>query len=387
MKLAVVSYKVCWPHPESPSGYATDGGFPFQMRALAEVFEGTVLCLPVADRGRPDGEIPLEGPALRIAPLTHPRGSGIWRKLDMPVWILRNMPALVREIGRADAVHIPLPGDIGTIGMLLVMALRKPLFVRYCGNWFVERTAAERFWKWILNRCAGGRNVVLATGGAPEPPSAVNPNIQWIFSTSLTESELKLCAHRHQLDPARGLRLVTTGRQEHGKGTNVVISALALLARTLPDISLDVVGDGRALGDFRVLAASLGVGDRVRFHGQVPHARVLELLREADLFCFPTASEGFPKSVIEALACGLPVITTRVSVLPMLIANGSGVLLDGTSPEELARTIAASVSDAERYSAMSASALEVARQFSLERWRDAIADSLRSAWGPLAVQS
>ena len=49
--------------------------------------------------------------------------------------------------------------------MLFAFVLRKPLFVRHCGNWFVQTTAAEHFWKWFMVRFAGGRNVMIATGG------------------------------------------------------------------------------------------------------------------------------------------------------------------------------------------------------------------------------
>jgi glycosyltransferase involved in cell wall biosynthesis len=110
---------------------------------------------------------------------------------------------------------------------------------------------------------------------------------------------------------------------------------------------------------------------------------VIRLLQQADIFCYPTASEGFPKAVLEALACGLPVVTTRVSVLPKLIGTGCGLLLEHTNPEALAQAVLACLSDAVRYRTMSARAVETASQYSLERWRDTIGDLLRAACGPL----
>jgi glycosyltransferase involved in cell wall biosynthesis len=122
----------------------------------------------------------------------------------------------------------------------------------------------------------------------------------------------------------------------------------------------------------------------VVFHGHVSHSRVLELLDKADLFVFPTrSSEGFPKAVLEALACGLPVVTTKVSVLPNLIQRGCGVLVDDDHPETIAAAVAFCLSDPQRYREMSASALAVASEFSLERWRDTIGEHLSRAWGPL----
>jgi glycosyltransferase involved in cell wall biosynthesis len=125
-----------------------------------------------------------------------------------------------------------------------------------------------------------------------------------------------------------------------------------------------------------------GVDDRVTFHGAVNHDSVIKLLRRADVFCYPTSSEGFPKVVLEALACGLPIVTTRVSVLPQLV-DGCGVLLDDITPAAVAQAILTSLSDTDRYHAWSSCAVSRAGHYSLERWRDTIGEALQAAWGPL----
>ena len=140
MRVIVVSHKECWVDPTSSSGYATDGGFPFQMAALSELFDAITLVLPVSQRHKQNGVMPLEGHRLTVTPLTSPPGKGIWRKVGFPFWLLRNSPVLLRQLHRADAVHAPIPGDVGTVGMLLAVAFGKPLFVRHCGNWLVQRT-------------------------------------------------------------------------------------------------------------------------------------------------------------------------------------------------------------------------------------------------------
>jgi glycosyltransferase involved in cell wall biosynthesis len=135
----------------------------------------------------------------------------------------------------------------------------------------------------------------------------------------------------------------------------------------------------------RQLAADLNLADAVTFHGNVDHASVITALSQADIFCFPTTcSEGFPKAVHEALACGLPVITTPVSVLPQLIGDCNGILLPDIEPETIAQAILDITSDEERFAAMIHSAQHTAREYSLERWRDEIGRRLRAAWGPLS---
>lgn len=384
MRLAVVSHKLCWPRADSPSGYATDGGFPFQIRALSELFDATTLVVPCSATTKQPSES-LAGHNISIAPLT-PLRSGHWRRVMFPLWLLRNGPSIILRVWRTDAVHAPIPGDVGTIGILAAILFRKPLLVRHCGNWFVQRSPAERFWRWMMERFAGGRNIMLATGGAPDPPSQHNPNVRWIFSTSLTEKDLNEYKRLNDEFPSDTPRLIIIGRQERGKGTDLLIQSLPLIVKDYPRATLDVVGQGGALSELRHLVARMGLQERVKFHGEVDHKRVMTLLRQADLFCFPTSSEGFPKVVLEALACGLPVVSTRVSVLPQLI-TGCGVLVENNSPTEIADAVRACLSDAAKYRSMSRKALETARNYSLERWRDTIGFLLRGAWGPLKTEA
>ena len=380
MRLLVVSHKLCWRSDASPTGFATEGGFPAQMRAIAELFDETTVMVPVCGVGPRPGEMQLDGPGLRVLPLSAPAGRSFARKLAMPVWMGRNLGRLARAVRAADAVHAPIPGDIGTIGMWLASLAKKPLFVRYCGNFQQPRTAAERYWRRYMERHAGGRNVMFATGGGLAQPSERNSAIRWIFSTSLSRHEL--ATWRGKRVPGTAPRLIIVGRQERGKGTDRVLHALPRLLRRWPALHFDVVGEGRALPQFKVLAKRLGVADTVCFHGRVSHDRVMELLADADLFCFPTQSEGFPKAVIEALGNGLPVVTTEVSVLPALMSEGGGVVVKEPGPDALAAAIERCLEPA-RYGVMSVRAHDTAKRFSLEQWRDDIGDALSSAWGPL----
>lgn len=381
-RLVVFSHKECWADPSSPSGFATDGGFPFQMRAISECFESTTLLLPRPGARRLSNGTALAGRNLRVVPLSHIGFDGVRRKALFPFWLLRNLASILGALRGADAVHCPIPSDIGTLGMVGTYLLGFPLFVRYCGDWTRQKTTTERFDRWFLDRVAGDRVVVLATGGAETAPSPKNGAISWIFSTSLTERELEAHACERSAPTNGRVRIILVARQTPEKGSGRVIAALPRLRERFPAATFDVVGDGAALAQFRQQAADLGLAEAVTFHGNVGHDRVLELLRGADLFCMPTTvPEGFPKAVLEALACGLPVVTTRVSVLPMLIGRGGGALLDDVEPATIADAIARSVEDPGRYEAMSRSAVETAREFSLERWRDTIADRLARAWG------
>jgi glycosyltransferase involved in cell wall biosynthesis len=382
MKLIVISHKETWHDPSTASGYVTNGGFPFQMKAISELFDQTVLLLPRRTTPSPSGLRPLTGHNLVIENLSEPTGTDMRRKLALLVWLPRYLPLIWRTIHQADAVHAPVPGDIGLIGILIALVLHKPLFVRHCGTWGRQVTLADRFLLWLLERVAGGQNVVLATGWNKTPPSKHNPNIAWIFSTTLYESEFASIPTTQVWKPSSTLHLVTVGRLSPEKNFQAIIQSLTIIRRNLTDVTLDIVGDGENRFFLERLASDLGVQEKVIFHGNVSHESVLRILSNSHLFVFPTIREGFPKAVLEAMACGLPVVATNVSAIPQLIQD-CGVILNGTGADEVANGILAIINDPSQLIEMSNIARRRASSFTLENWRNIIGNRLKTAWGEL----
>ncbi len=301
------------------------------------------------------------GKNLSVVPLPSLPTTRFWRRLVVPYWLLRNGSALLRQVARADAVCALIPGDIAVLGTILAVVMRKPLLVRYTNNWAVQKTFMGRLERWLLERIATERAVVLAAGEADHQPSPGNIYVRWIFSTSLTENDLRVRAAQRRIPQSKPLRLITVARQVMAKGTDVLIQSLTLLGEKIPSIALDVVGDGPALPKFKRMVDELGLRNNVTFHGSASHETVLELLQQADLFCLPTESEGFTKAILEALACGLPVVTTRLPVLVRLVGARCGVLVDDRTPEGFARAITECLSDPDRYQKMSQEAIRTAR--------------------------
>lgn len=384
MRLAVISHKTCWRSDASPTGFASDGGFPMQLEAVASLFSATSVVVPVDLPANRRGEVPVSGNGMAVVPLRPLGGRGIGRKLQLPLWLLREGARIARVVRDADAIYAPIPGDVGTIGIIMSLLFRRRLLVRYCGNWRRPRTAAERLWIALLERIAGDSTVVLATGGDEQPPSKQNPAIGWIFATSLGRAEIERLGKPRKLPVERAPRIAIACRQDERKGTDVVIRALARLQSRIPGVELHVAGEGPALPDCRALARSHGLDDKVTFHGKLDHEGVIRLLQRCDLFCFPTrASEGFPKAVLEAMACGLPVVTTAVAALPLLVGTDAGVVVAAANPQPVADAMERILLCGRTYANMSEAALRKARRYSMEAWAATIEQRLATAWGPL----
>jgi N-acetyl-alpha-D-glucosaminyl L-malate synthase BshA len=114
-----------------------------------------------------------------------------------------------------------------------------------------------------------------------------------------------------------------------------VVEAFAKIRQHVPSV-LVLVGDGPERPATEAAVARLGVGEHVRFLGKVD--AVADLLRAADLFLLPSASESFGLAALEAMACGVPVIASRVGGIPEVIVDGeSGALVDVGDVDAMAR--------------------------------------------------
>jgi phosphatidylinositol alpha-1,6-mannosyltransferase len=127
------------------------------------------------------------------------------------------------------------------------------------------------------------------------------------------------------LKPSQHVLLVVS-RLVPEKGIHLAIRGLARLRRE--DVTLMIAGSGSDEARLQELATSLGVSRSVCFCGFVPHGKLPSYLNAADVFLMPTlCHEAFPMTLVEAMACGLPVVATDVGGISTAIDNGADGLL------------------------------------------------------------
>jgi glycosyltransferase involved in cell wall biosynthesis len=320
MRVCVISFKECW--RDASARWMSDGGFPRQMTAIASLFDEMTLLTAVVPARR--GGIPLPA-TLRLVPLPRPAGVDTRRKLSVVAGLPRYARTMATEIRRADAVHVPLPGDLPFIGMVMAQIFRKPLLARYGSSWPVnaETTVMNRVTKRWMRLAAGGRNVMLATGEDDGPPA---PRMHWIFASALWASELGALCPRLDRGLSSPPRLVYAGRLSPEKGVAVLLRALALLDIHAPGLRpiLTVAGDGPERAALEQDAA------------------LSRCLREADVCVQPSLTEGFSKAWLDAMAHGLPVIASEVGAARAVIgaAGERGLLVPPGDPAALALALA-----------------------------------------------
>jgi glycosyltransferase involved in cell wall biosynthesis len=120
-------------------------------------------------------------------------------------------------------------------------------------------------------------------------------------------------------------QLLFTGRVVYQKGLDLLVVALSKLT----DIpwELSIIGDGSYKDQLQQRIEALGLTHRIRFHGWCSKEELLPILAQSHIFVNPSRHEGMPNAVLEAMACGLPVIATRIAGNEDLVKNGENGFL------------------------------------------------------------
>ena len=139
--------------------------------------------------------------------------------------------------------------------------------------------------------------------------------------------------------------LVYVGRISLPKGSAELTEAMISLSATHPRLRVAMIGEGAYRSEMEARASAAGIADRFLCPGLLSSAQIAEWLAAADVFCLPSYSEGCPNVVVEAIACGRPVVATNVGGIPELVDESCGILVpprdSGKLAEALERALAA----------------------------------------------
>jgi glycosyltransferase involved in cell wall biosynthesis len=271
----------------------------------------------------------------------HPRflsAPGIFKSLDGLLYFASLLPFMIRLRRRTpfDLIDAHFAYPDGLAGLLLSRWFRVPLTVTLRGT--EVPLSKRRLRRSQIKLVLAGADRVIAVSqsladlagrlGAPAERVRVIPNG---IDTSLFNPGSKREARQSLGLPEGGPLLVSVGALTERKGHHRIIRALPSLLTTYPDLLLVVVGGASVEGDtgrsLRSLAQELGLTQHVRLVGACPHDQIPTWLRAADLFCLATQNEGRPNAVMEALACGLPVVTSDVGGNAEIVTNEQDGLL------------------------------------------------------------
>ncbi len=260
--------------------------------------------------------------------------SGAWHTL-------RHVPEF-----RPDIVHIFFGIPDGPIGWLLKRVYHLPYIISLRGA-DVPSDEVKRFSRqyrllrplirWLWHDADA---LVAVSNGLRSHAEQVTPDVPIeVISNAIDLSQFTPPRQKQADGP---VRLLYVGRFTRFKNVETVIQAVkALTELDTGDFELHLVGQGEQRPHLERLVADLGLARLVHFHDWVPRDQIADHYRRADVFVTATTWEGMPNTVLEAMACGLPIVGTRASGLTELVHEGvNGYLVPLENINQLAAELA-----------------------------------------------
>lgn len=256
---------------------------------------------------------------------------------------------------RFDVIHAHWLLPNGFISAVVNRLLKIPFVITLHGSdIFVSKQnfIFKNMAKWTLKHAAMVTSVTpaflpeLAALGVPEQRRCMIPNgvTPGVFSTP---SQKRITEMRETLSIPDNCPIVfALGRIVLKKGFNVLIQALPSVQEKVQDVKVIIGGDGADLSRLKTLAKELGVSDIVQFPGTINRADVPVYFYLSDMFVLPAVFDpkgnvdGCPIVILEAMACGKPVVSSDISGIPIVVKDGeTGLLVDEKNVDALATAI------------------------------------------------
>ena len=285
------------------------GGMANQTRQLAELLEGEGAAVTLVQTNAPYRPAWIEGLA------------GVRALFRLVPYLLR----LWRCAGEVQLFHVMANSGwswhLFAAPAIWVARLRGvPAIVNYRGGEaaaFLDRSAVAV--RWTL----GASSLLAVPSGFLRDVFARHGIDSEVLANVVDLSRFRSVARTRHDAP----HLVVTRNLEAIYDIATALRAFARVRETYPRARLSVAGEGPEQESLAALADSLGIAASVCFTGRLDHEQVAALYREADVMVNPSRADNMPNSVLEALASGLPVVSTRVGGVPHIVRDGASALL------------------------------------------------------------
>jgi phosphatidylinositol alpha-1,6-mannosyltransferase len=374
--------------------WESEGSFARYVDSLAPYFDEVVLSVPVFDRPQASGSR-VRATNVRLAPLPYFPGPRQFYPM-----LPRVYGRLKSWVAQCDVVHLRVPTPAAIFAFRAAMSARKPVFLLVVGDYEallphlpyrgIKKSlfrAYVAFEEWALRHMTS--RVLTFVNGASLLRKHEHDGGRIIETKTTTLSEQDI-ATRIDIGSMSPMRALTVSRIDPRKGLRALPAAVEQLSAAGIELALDIVGPTIGLiGDdereaIRRDAEARGVTDRVNLVGPVPLDRLMSKYRDYDIFILPTQpGEGIPRVLLEAMANGLPIVTTDVSGITSLITHEvNGLLMADASAGAIVAAVRRLAADAPLRQRLIQGGYATARRFTLERQA---AEMMRIAGGELVL--
>ncbi len=256
-----------------------------------------------------------------------------------------------------DVIHAHTAYPDGFGAVMLGRALKRPIVVTLHGGditLYFKRYLWRKLGLWALSNA--DRMIAVSTSlcrivvevyGVARDKVTVIPN--GIDGTKFVPMPRVEALERLELE-GEGSRILYVGGIKRSKGIDYLLKAVKRLVETsLRPIELLIIGEGQYEQGAKLLAKELGIASTVSFFGKRPNPEIPLWINACDLLVLPSLSEGLGVVLIEAMACGKPVVATRCGGPEDIVNPGTGILVPPRDDAALAKAIQEVLGDGDRF--------------------------------------
>jgi hypothetical protein len=374
MKLLIVETTIHYQHNGQLSAYAP---YAREIDIWADLFSEVLIAAPCRNEVPPGDCAPFTRANISNAPQKETGG----RTLKAKIVQAASVPGLIWSLGRvmrsAEAIHVRCPGNLGLLGALLAPLFSRYLVAKYAGLWksYPGEPMTYRLQRAIL-RSSWWRGPVTVYGRWHNQLT----HVVSFFTSVMTAEQMtraRQAAGRKEINSP--LRVLYVGRLSKAKNVDILLKALAALKHDGIRTMCTIVGHGPEREPLETLCTELDLSGEVEFTGGVEFERVLDFYEKSDVLVLASQSEGWGKSVVEAMAFGLICIGSAQSV-PEMLGEGRGIVVPPGNVGALTEALRGIATTPEDYAALRARAALWGQQFSLESLREALRQLLANRW-------
>ena len=298
-----------------------------------------------------------------VTALSHPDAAfrGLLAALRLSEWNLKSHAFAMFYLAEALLVgrwmrrrslshlHVHLGGPVATVGLLTALAWKIPWSLTLHGpDEFFDQEAF-----YLQRKIESASFVICISDFCRSQVLCIAPRVDenrmevvrlGVDCSALRPREPDLPDATNQQSP---LRIVCTGRLVAAKGHRILLEALALLSAEGVRYSCTLIGDGPERNSLEALSIQLRLDKSVRFLGAMAHQPTLSEVSQAEVFVLASFAEGLPVALMEAMALGVPCVSTTIAAISELIEDKeNGLLVPPANPEALFRALQLLASDA-----------------------------------------
>ena len=252
----------------------------------------------------------------------------------------------------------------GFIGAVVSKLCKTPLMVALRGSdIFISKQnlVFRAMARWTLKQATMVTTVTptffrdLEDFGVPKEKRRLIPNGSHPNLFPVPPSARLSALRQHLSIPENNLIVFALGRIVLKKGFDILIQALSSVREKVPNVTLVIGGDGTDLERLKTLAEEFSVSESIRFPGTVSRTDVPAYFHLCDIFTLPAIFDpkgnvdGCPNVILEAMACGKPVVASGISGIPVVVkANETGILVEEKNVTQLAAALVVLLTDKQK---------------------------------------